>query len=106
MPEACALLRLPTGADNRSRDGDMADHTTSATERRTGRDGWLREFVLIAVTVLVLFLTLRGNFLLFHTVAELFSIVVATATFVIAWNTRHVNQSQFLAFIGLSFPSV
>ncbi len=84
----------------------MADHTISAAEHRTGQDGWVREFALIGGIVFALFFSMRGNYLLFHTLAELFSIVVATATFVIAWNTRHVNQSQFLAFIGLSFPSI
>ncbi|WP_431861070.1 MASE3 domain-containing protein [Azospirillum sp.] len=84
----------------------MADPTIPATAHRTGRFGWAPEFALIGGGTLVMFLTMRGNYLLFHTLAELFSIVVATATFVIAWNTRHANQSQFLSFVGLSFPSV
>lgn len=67
---------------------------------------WLREAALLGGTMVMLFFGMRYNYLLFHTIAELFSIVVATATFMIAWNTRHTNQSPFLAFIGLSFPAV
>ncbi|HEY0833680.1 MAG TPA: MASE3 domain-containing protein [Azospirillum sp.] len=65
-----------------------------------------REVVLLAGTMAVLFFGMRYNYLLFHTIAELFSIVVAMSIFMIAWNARHTNQSPFLAFIGLSFPAV
>jgi PAS domain S-box-containing protein len=84
----------------------MADTSISTAQRRTGQGAWLPELALLCVTLLVLYVGMRANYLLFHTIAELFSIAVAISIFMIAWNTRHVNQSQFLAFIGLSFPSI
>jgi len=84
----------------------MADTSIPVTVRRTGQDSWLPEILLLGGGMLTLYVSMRSNYLLFHTIAELFSIVVASALFMIAWNTRHVNQSQFLAFIGLSFPAV
>ncbi|HYH20083.1 MAG TPA: MASE3 domain-containing protein [Azospirillum sp.] len=80
--------------------------TADATESRRAPIAWAREVALLCGTMAMLFFGMRYNYLLFHTIAELFSIVVATATFMIAWNTRHTNQSPFLAFIGLSFPAV
>ncbi|WP_448190766.1 MASE3 domain-containing protein [Azospirillum sp. sgz301742] len=84
----------------------MADTSISIAQRRTGRESRLPELALLGGSLIVLFGGMRANYLLFHTIAELFSIAVAIAIFMIAWNTRHVNQSQFLAFIGLSFPSI
>lgn len=43
------------------------------------------------------------NFLLFHSLAELFSIVVAITVFVLAWNTRRFTNNHFLFFIGVSY---
>ena len=41
-------------------------------------------------------------FLLFHSLAELFSIGVATMLLVVAWHTRHINQSPFLGVLGMA----
>ncbi|HYG87998.1 MAG TPA: MASE3 domain-containing protein [Azospirillum sp.] len=84
----------------------MTDHSIPAATQRTGQTAWLPEMLVLGGSLVVLFVGMRTNYLLFHTIAELFSVVVAMATFMIAWNTRHVNQSQFLAFLGLSFPAV
>ncbi len=43
------------------------------------------------------------NYLLFHTMAEMFSIAVAVAVFMLAWNTRRFTNDDFLLFIGASF---
>ena len=40
------------------------------------------------------------SFLLFHTVAELVSIVVATSAFIVAWNTYGFSRNPFLLFLG------
>ena len=42
-------------------------------------------------------------FLLFHTLAELFSIVVACGIFVIAWNCRKILDNNYLLFLGISW---
>ena len=43
------------------------------------------------------------SFTLFHTVIELFTILVGFGVFVIAWNTRRFNDESFYLFIGVSF---
>lgn len=60
--------------------------------------------------VIVLWLIFTGllyvvslyNYLLFHNLAELFSITVASAVFMLAWNTRRFMDNDFLFFIGAS----
>jgi len=40
--------------------------------------------------------------LLFHSLAEMFSIVVACAIFILAWNTRRFQENGYLLFIGIA----
>jgi len=63
-------------------------------------------FVPILAGGLVLFglyLTTFYHFLLFHTLAEIFSIIVACAIFMIAWNSRQFLQNNYLLFIGIAY---
>lgn len=46
------------------------------------------------------------NYLLFHTLAELFSVVVAGMIFVLAWNTRSFLSNGYLLYMGLGLLSV
>ena len=46
------------------------------------------------------------NYLLFHSLAEIFSIVVAFGIFVIAWNSRNFIQNNYLLFIGIAYLSI
>lgn len=50
-----------------------------------------------------IYLTSHVNYLLFHTIVEIFSIVVAFTIFVIAWNARSYLENQFLLFIGIAY---
>ena len=43
------------------------------------------------------------NYLLFHNIAEMFSVVIAGAIFVIAWNTRRYLTNNFLLFLGIAY---
>jgi PAS domain S-box-containing protein len=43
------------------------------------------------------------NFLLFHGLAEIFSIVVAWSIFAIAWNGRQLIDSPYLLFLGIVY---
>jgi signal transduction histidine kinase len=55
---------------------------------------------------LVLVLSRRYNYLLFHSLAEIFSIIIACGVFMVAWNTRRFHDSSFLVFIGIAFAFV
>ncbi|MBC8208802.1 MAG: PAS domain-containing protein [Desulfobulbaceae bacterium] len=50
-----------------------------------------------------LILTSRANFLLFHSLVEIFSITVTGCIFIIAWNTRHLATNSFLVFLGIAY---
>ncbi len=43
------------------------------------------------------------NFLFFHTIAEIFSIVIAFAIFVVSWNTRYFFTNNYLLFLGIGY---
>jgi signal transduction histidine kinase len=44
----------------------------------------------------------RSNYLFFHVLAEVFSIVIAFGIFVIAWNTRRFLQNGAVLFLGVA----
>lgn len=50
-----------------------------------------------------LFLMNQYSFLLFHTVAEIFSIFVAIAIFIVTWNSRKLILNNFYVFLGISY---
>jgi PAS domain S-box-containing protein len=53
-----------------------------------------------------LYLTGIYNYLLFHSLAELFSIVVAVGIFMVAWNSRRFMENNYLLFLGIAYLSV
>ncbi|HEX8949193.1 MAG TPA: MASE3 domain-containing protein, partial [Dissulfurispiraceae bacterium] len=59
---------------------------------------------LAGVAVLsTLFVVGLHDYLLFHTVTELFSIAVAFAIFMLAWNSRRYSTDNYLQVIGISY---
>ncbi len=57
--------------------------------------------LLAAVLLAALYLTSLQNYLLFHTIAELFSITVAFSIMVLVWNARSYLENGYLLFLGL-----
>ena len=49
-----------------------------------------------------LYASSRYSFLLFHNLVELTTALVALLVFVLAWNTRHVQDNRYLLFIGIA----
>ena len=50
-----------------------------------------------------LYLTSLYSYLLFHSLAEIFSIVVAFAIFILAWNARRFLDNNYLLLIGIAY---
>ncbi|WP_321495167.1 MASE3 domain-containing protein [uncultured Desulfobacter sp.] len=50
-----------------------------------------------------LYFTTFVNYLLFHTLAEIFSIVVAGSLFMITWNSQKYIKNPYLLFIGVAY---
>ncbi len=61
---------------------------------------------LALVTLAVLYYISLKNFLLFHALAEGFSICIAFCIFVVAWNSRQFSDNDYLLFIGCSLVFV
>ncbi|MGC9400660.1 MAG: MASE3 domain-containing protein [Anaerolineae bacterium] len=60
--------------------------------------------LLIGMGLIVgLWLSRRYSYLLFHTLVEGFSIIVAVAIFVIVWNTWDLAEQSYLQFLGIAF---
>jgi len=58
----------------------------------------------IIVSVLVgLYLTTFVDYLLFHSLSEIFSIVVAISFFTITWHSKAYIKNQYLLFIGIAY---
>ncbi len=59
--------------------------------------------VLVFVLVLCgIYLTSLVNYLFFHAIAEIFSIVVGYTIFVIAWNSKRHIKNPYLLFVGIA----
>ena len=67
----------------------------------------LQTIILLFIAV-ALYLTNLYDYLLFHSFAELFSIIIAFTLFVLAWNLRTFSKQYFdyLIFIGISYMFV
>ncbi|HDQ08037.1 MAG TPA: PAS domain S-box protein, partial [Methanoculleus sp.] len=63
----------------------------------------LRFFVFLAIFLLITVATSFYSYLLFHTAAELFIILIAGVIFIIAWNTRRYLNNNYLLFIGIAY---
>lgn len=74
--------------------------------RRSGSEVWLAKWLWLLLALPALYLVSRYHFLLFHTLAELFGVVVAYSVFVLAWNSRRHLDNNYLLFLGLAFPFI
>lgn len=72
------------------------------TETDLTRQSIIRILSGLAVAV-GLYLASRYHYLLFHTTAELFSIIIAVCVFVIAWNARLMMNNNYLMLLGISY---
>jgi PAS domain S-box-containing protein len=66
----------------------------------------LRKYVNILLWIsilLALYLISLYQYLLFHSIAELFSVAVAFTVFMIAWNSRRTIDNNYLLFIGIAY---
>ena len=60
--------------------------------------------VLFCISILVgLWIASECSYLIFHSIAEIFSIVVACGIFVLAWNSRRFAENNYLLFIGIAY---
>jgi PAS domain S-box-containing protein len=59
--------------------------------------------LLVAIALIGLYLTSLYSYLLFHSLAEIFSIAIAFSIFAILWNSRRFIDNTYLLFIGVAY---
>jgi signal transduction histidine kinase len=57
----------------------------------------------VTFLILVFYFSKHQSYVLFHTIVELFSIVVAFAVFIVVWNSRKMQDNNFLHLVGISY---
>jgi PAS domain S-box-containing protein len=62
--------------------------------------------ILALGIILTLFLISRFNYLLFHSMVEGFSIVIACGIFMVVWNSRRFIENNFFILIGIAYAFV
>jgi signal transduction histidine kinase len=62
-----------------------------------------RGLLLLALAFAGLLATRLYGYLLFHSLAELYSILIASTYFVLAWHTRKINESPSIAALGIAY---
>ncbi|GEM_PF-617065 len=62
-----------------------------------------RQFCIIFFILLILYLSNLYSYLLFHTLVEIFTVVVAFVIFILVWNSRHLVQNAYFIFLGIAF---
>jgi len=63
----------------------------------------LIEYLILIIGILITFLLSTYSYLLFHSIAEVFSIVISGGIFFIGWNSRKYMNSSFFLIVGTSF---
>ncbi|MFW9819825.1 MAG: MASE3 domain-containing protein [Candidatus Thorarchaeota archaeon] len=66
------------------------------------RKKYRSSIVIFVLILFFIFLTYFYRFLLFHAIAELFSVVIAFGIFMIGWNTRKNIESSIFLVLGVS----
>ena len=85
-----AMTRLFNGLKSVSKSGAL----------KTGRN---LEILSGIAALIGLCLISHHNYLLFHVLVELFSIVIGVTLFIVAWNLRHTITNHYILFIGIAY---
>ena len=67
---------------------------------------WQERFFIYAgilASFFALYLVKSHSYVLFHSLVEVFSIVIAGAIFALAWNARRYFDNGYILLIGISF---
>ncbi|TFG11572.1 GHKL domain-containing protein [Candidatus Thorarchaeota archaeon] len=83
------------------RGGFLLSHQTS------NRISSLRNVVPFALAsfmvILILSLTINYSYLLFHSLVEIYSIIIAFSLFIIIWNTQNLSENNIFQLLGIAY---
>ncbi|MBW2589586.1 MAG: GAF domain-containing protein [Deltaproteobacteria bacterium] len=97
---------MPNNGSQAENHGKLRVSRKKAASYKIGGKPSASLYVIIIAAVLVLiglYLASLYSYLLFHSLAEIFSIVVASCIFVVAWNSQRFSDNNYLLFIGIAF---
>ncbi len=77
-----------------------AEDRLGRTEQGTAEPGIQRSLIVFTVLLAALAATNLYNYLLFHTIAELVAVAIATGVFIVAWNARTMRENGYLLVAG------
>ncbi|MFZ2190303.1 MAG: MASE3 domain-containing protein [Candidatus Magasanikiibacteriota bacterium] len=60
-------------------------------------------FVFLFIAMLTMYVVSYYNYLLFHSIAEIFSIAISVGIFIVVWNARRFEIKSYVVLIGISF---
>lgn len=60
----------------------------------------------LGIILILLYVISRYNYLLFHTLAEIVTVIIALAVFTVAWNSRRFLKNNYYLYIGISFLTI
>jgi diguanylate cyclase (GGDEF)-like protein len=60
-------------------------------------------FLLIIIVLIMLYLSSKYNYLLFHTIVEIFTVCIAFTVFIISWNASRYVKNNYLMIIGIAY---
>ncbi len=60
------------------------------------------EISVLLIGILLVYFTSLYDYLLFHSIAEIFSIVIAGGIFLVGWNSRKYMKNSFFSILGVS----
>ncbi len=66
----------------------------------------IRSITIVIAVIAGLYWSSRYNYLLFHCLSEIFSVVIAASIFLVAWNARKYSQSNYFLFIGIAYLAI
>lgn len=72
------------------------------TRLRFGGDSLIWPLLAGLALLAALYFSTVSGYLLFHSVAEIFAIVISASVFTVAWNSRQVSEQHYLLFVGMA----
>lgn len=60
-------------------------------------------FSFVVILLAALYLSSLYNYLLFHTIAEIFSICIAFTVFLLSWNSYRYIKNNYLIIVGVAY---
>lgn len=78
----------------------MSETKKQITQRQKNKE--IIEVLILALGLVLISASRIYSFLLFHSIAEIFSIAIAGGVFIIGWNSRKYMKSSFFLVLGIS----